>query len=97
MDHNVSPDSQFRIPTFVWVLAAGVLMGGIAILVFKVAVGTVLYYGLFGFMMLSHFFMHGSHGSHKNQSDNNTIQNGPGGQQDNQNHQDHKSHSGGCH
>jgi len=94
LDHNVSPDSQFRIPKFVWVLAAGVLIGGISILVFKVAVGTVLYYGLFGFMMLSHFFMHGNHGSHKNQSANNTLQNGPNDQPDKQ---DHKSHSGGCH
>ena len=94
MDNNVSPDSQFRIPTFVWVLAAGVLVGGIAVLVFKVAVGTVVSYGFLGIMMLSHFFMHGNHGSHNKQSDNNTLQNRPVDQQGNQ---DHKGHSGGCH
>jgi len=94
LDHNVSPDSQFRIPPFVWVLVAGVLIGGIAILVFKVAVGTVISYGFFGIMMLSHFFMHGNHGSHNNRSDNNTLQSGPGDQQSSQ---DNKGHSSGCH
>lgn len=94
MDNKVSPDSQFRIPPFVWVLAAGVLIGGIAILIFKVAVGTVISYGFFGIMMLSHFFMHGNHGSHNNRSGNNTLQSGPSEQQGNQ---DSKSNSGSCH
>ena len=73
MDHNPSSFSSVRIPTAVWIVVAAVLAGGIAIFVFKVAIGTVLSFGLFGFMMLSHLFMHGNHGSHGNHSENNTI------------------------
>ena len=94
MDHNSSSFSSIRIPTAVWNVAAAVLAGGIAIFVFKVAIGTVLSIGLFGFMMLSHLFMHGNHGSHGNHSENNTIQNG--GSAD-QKANDHPGNKGGCH
>jgi fatty acid desaturase len=76
MDHNPSSVSPFRIPSIVWVLIAAAIAAGAAIFIFKVAIGSVLTYGFFGFMILSHFFMHGSHGSHGNHSDNDAAQSG---------------------
>lgn len=66
--HNISSTSdttsQLRIPNAAWVLLAAVVVGLLAIFVFKMAVGTVVTYGFLGLMVLSHFFMHGGHGSH---------------------------------
>ena len=53
-----------RIPTTVWFLGFGLVAALVALLVFKVAVGTVVSYSFFTLMMGSHFFMHGSHGGH---------------------------------
>lgn len=76
MEHNSSSTSdvtpQFRIPTLAWVLLAAIVLGLLAMFVFKVAVGTVFSYGILGLMILSHLFMHGghgSHGAHTNQAD----------------------------
>lgn len=76
MEQNSSSPSdataQLRIPTAVWALLVAVVLGLLAIFVFKVAVGTVFTYGFLGLMILSHFFMHGghgSHGAHTNQTD----------------------------
>jgi hypothetical protein len=65
---SISEDLQ-RIPKAVWIVLAGLGIALVAIFVFKVAVGTVVSYGFFGLMMLSHFFMHGGHGSHGSQPD----------------------------
>lgn len=94
MDQKPLSFSNVRVPTVVWVLIAAVLIAGIAIFIFNVPLGTVVTYGLFGFMMLSHLFMHGNHGSHENHSENNTIQNG--GSAD-QKANDHPGNKGGCH
>ncbi len=78
---------QTNISPVVWFLGIGLVAGLIAVFVFNIAVGTVAYYGLFAFMMGSHFFMHGSHGGH-------------GGHQHNpeqSNNDEHSKHAGGCH
>ena len=61
---SIVSDRRVRIPAVVWVMLAGIVAALLAIFVFKVAVGTVVAYGFFGFMVLSHLFMHGGHGSH---------------------------------
>lgn len=88
MEQN-SPTTErpLRIPPIAWFLGIGLVAGLIAVFVFNIAVGTVAHYGLFAFMMGSHFFMHGSHGGH-------------GGHQHNpeqSNNEEHSKHTGGCH
>ena len=67
MEHTpptIAEDRPFRIPTAVWLAAASLIAALVAVFVFRVAVGTVLVYGLIGLMVLGHLFMHGGHGSH---------------------------------
>jgi hypothetical protein len=97
MEHNSNvdiDDRPLRIPPIVWVLGIGLIVALVAIFVFKVAIGTVAYYGFFALMMGSHFFMHGSHGGHG----------GPAGHQHGStstttatNKDEHSKHTGGCH
>lgn len=61
---TITPDRPFRIHPAVWLIAAGIIAALAAIFVFKVAVGTVITYGLVGLMIISHLFMHGAHGGH---------------------------------
>lgn len=93
-----------RIPTAAWVVAGAVVAGLVSSFVFKVAVSTVITYGFFAAMILSHLFMHGSHGGHGSQA-------GPAGSAGNapsasvdgpanvgQTDPDqHAGHTGGCH
>ena len=51
-----------QIPGVVWFLGLGLVIALAAVLVFKVAIGTGVSYGLFTVMMGSHFFMYGAHG-----------------------------------
>jgi hypothetical protein len=62
--NQLTPSNKFRIPTIGLIAIAGILIALIAIFVFKVAVGQVLYYGFFVAMITSHFWMHGGHGNH---------------------------------
>lgn len=94
MDQKPFSFSNVRIPPIVWVVIAAGLIAGIAIFVFNVPLGTVTTYGLFGFMMLSHFFMHGSHGSHEKHSEDHLIQDGRSPDQKARGKPDHK---GACH
>lgn len=103
MEHTtptVTPDRPFRIPTTAWVVAAALVAALVAIFVFKVALGTVLIYGLGGLMIFSHLFMHGGHGSHGGhgghgqRTDSATNVDGPAGAA--QSKDEHAGHSGGC-
>ncbi|MBI3361538.1 MAG: hypothetical protein HY023_10560 [Chloroflexi bacterium] len=100
---TLTPDRPFRIPTIAWVAAGGLVAALVAIFVFKVAAGTVLIYGLFGLMALSHLFMHGGHGSHGGHAGHNadgqrqlsaTDADGPTNAA--QSKDEHAGHSGGC-
>lgn len=96
--HNISSTSDnaspVRIPPAVWVLLAAVVLGLLAIFVFKVAVGTVVTYGFLGLMVMSHLFMHGGHGSHGAQSSQADARVGDDTKPDQDN--THDRH-GGCH
>ena len=103
---NVSTASNrpLRIPTAAWVITGAVVAALVAILVFQVAVSTVISYGFFAAMILSHLFMHGSHGRHGSHAGpasgvGNTpsaSMDGPAnaGQSDSD---PHTGHTGGCH
>ena len=101
MQHNslpaLAPDRRSRIPTALWVILAGLAAALVAIFVFKVAVGTVITFGLIGLMMFSHLFMHGGHGSHGAHGAHSDQANSRVGD-DTQTDQD-KTHArhGGCH
>lgn len=58
------PEDNRRFPVTAVLIAVAIFAAAAAILVFKVPVTTVLYFGFFGFMLLSHFFMHRGHGAH---------------------------------
>lgn len=60
-----TPSNKIHIPTVGLIAIIGLLTALVAIFVFKVALGTVLTYGLLAAMMLSHFWMHAGHGNHK--------------------------------
>lgn len=96
--HNTSltsdTTSQIRIPTTVRVLLATIVIGLLAIFVFKVAVGTVVTYGFLGLMVFSHLFMHGGHGSHSAQSNQADSRVGDSTQA---NQNDTHTGQGGCH
>lgn len=67
MNHGnpiTSPEESRKFPVKSFLIALVILAATIAIFVFNVPVLNVIIYGLFGLMMFSHFFMHGSHGSH---------------------------------
>ncbi len=91
-----TPGRTFRIPPVVWVTAVvGLVAALVAVFAFKVAVGTVLTYGFFGLMMLSHLFMHGGHGSHGGHAGHGPAaetQKAAGDSNDSP-----AGHSGGCH
>lgn len=53
-----------RIRPLAWFLGLGLIAALTAIIIFKVATGTVFYYGLLVLMIGGHFFMHGSHAGH---------------------------------
>ena len=98
MQHNsvptLAPDRRSRIPTALWVILAGLAAALVAIFVFKVAVGTVITFGLIGLMMFSHLIMHGGHSSHSTHSDHTSSE------AETSNDADQKStHAGhgGCH
>ena len=73
MEHHTSstitPERPLRIPRAIWVIGAGLVAALLAIFVFKVAVGTVFTFSLFGLMAFSHLFMHGGHGSDSGHGD----------------------------
>jgi hypothetical protein len=62
--NQLTPSNKFRIPTLGLIAISGLLIALAAIFVFKVAIGQVFSYGLFGVMILSHFWMHAGHGNH---------------------------------
>lgn len=96
--HNPSSTSdatsQVRIPIAVWTVIAAFVAALIAILVFKVAVGTVVTYGFLGLMVLSHFLMHGGHGSHGPHTNQTISRHGEGVKTDKDNP---LAGRGGCH
>ena len=98
MEHHTSstitPERPLRIPRAIWVIGAGLVAALLAIFVFKVAVGTVFTFGLFGLMAFSHLFMHGGHGSHGSHGDSPPAS-GPDANVDQQDKP--SGHSGGCH
>jgi|APHig6443718053_1056840.scaffolds.fasta_scaffold572586_1 hypothetical protein len=65
MNQN-TPTNNFRIPTLGLIAIGGLFIALIAVIVFKVAIGTVIYYSFIAVMILSHFWMHAGHGNHKN-------------------------------
>ena len=93
-DYSPFDDRPLRIPPIVWILGAALVAALVAIFIFKVSVGNVIYYGAFLLMIGSHFFMHGSHGGHGNSSGHqhdsmsNTTES---------NKNEHSGHTGGCH
>lgn len=96
MDKNTTV-FPLRIPIWVWVIVAAIVIAGIAVFGFNVPFGTVATYGFFILMIGSHFFMHGSHGGHgghENHSDQNAVQNKT---DSDQKANDQQGHSGGCH
>ena len=95
MEQNTNiTEHERKIPPVVWLLGVGLLAAVIAILVFNVAVNTVVYYGFFALMMGSHFFMHGSHGGHGGPVGH---QHGATSNNADTNKHEHSGHSGGCH
>jgi hypothetical protein len=58
------PEEDRKFPVAAVLISVAIFSAAAAILVFKVPISTVLYFGFFGFMILSHFFMHGGHGAH---------------------------------
>ncbi len=66
--HSTMGDRPTRIPRLVWIVGGGLLIALVAVVIFKVPVNTVVYYGFFALMIGSHFFMHGSHGGHGDHS-----------------------------
>jgi hypothetical protein len=97
MEQNpLTAERPLHIPPVVWFLGVGLVIALIAVFVFKVAVGTVAYYGLFAFMMGSHFFMHGSHGGHGGFVGH---QHGPASSaaEDQPDKNERSGHNGGCH
>jgi len=98
MDHTASTttsDRPFRIPTIVWLIAAGLVAALVAVFVFNVALSTVISYGLIGLMILSHLFMHGGHGSHGSHAGHAGTQSNADASADQKD--THAGHSGGCH
>lgn len=62
--HPATNDRPTRIPRLVWIVGGGLLIALVAVVVFKVPLNNVAYFGFIALMMGSHFFMHGSHGGH---------------------------------
>lgn len=59
---NISPEETQKFPLSTLLIAVVILTAAAAILVFKVPIGTVLYYGLLGLMLSGgHRFMHAGH------------------------------------
>lgn len=95
---TITPDRPFRIHPAVWLIAAGLIAALAAIFVFKVAVGTVITYGLVGLMILSHLFMHGGHGSHGGHGGHGGAPaNKDGATSDTQSKDGQAGNSGSCH
>ena len=70
MPSTITPEESHKIPVKTLLVAFVILAAAAAILVFKVPWTNVLYYGFFGLMISSHFFMHGSHGCHNHNASN---------------------------
>lgn len=95
---TITPDRPFRIHPAVWLIAAGIVAALTAIFVFKVAIGTVITYGLVGLMIISHLFMHGGHGSHGGHGQHsNASTNKDGATSDTQSKDGQGGNSGSCH
>ena len=92
--HPSVTDSPARVPLVVWILGLGAVVALVAIFVFNVALGTVVYYGFIALMVGSHFFMHGSHGGHGSHAGQ---QPGAASNPDEAKKNEHAGHSGGCH
>jgi hypothetical protein len=89
---------QTNIPPMVWFLGIGLVVGLMAIFVFNIAVGTVVYYGFIALFVGSHFFMHGGHGGHGGSAGH--QHGGPvsnAAESDKPDTNQHSGHSGGCH
>jgi hypothetical protein len=98
MEHNSTPTQRtLQIPPIVWFLGIGMVIALIAIFIFNVAVSTVAYFGLFAFMIGSHFFMHGSHAGHGGQRSHAGHQPGIVSNLGDADNDEHAGHSGGCH
>jgi hypothetical protein len=92
MEHNSIPNQRpLQIPPIVWFLGIGLVIALIAIFVFNVAISTVAYFGLFAFMIGSHFFMHGGQSGHA-EHQLGAVSNPADADND-----EHAGHSGGCH
>ena len=103
MERNApATDRLPRIPPIAWFLAIGLLIALVAIVIFRVPLGTVGYIAFFAFFMGSHFFMHGSHGGHGNhagdeqRTDAKAKVDGPAGAAQSK-PDEHADHSGSCH
>lgn len=100
MEQNTNlPQHQTNIPPMMWFLGIGLVIALIAIFVFNVAVSTVAFYGLFAFMIGSHFFMHGGHAGHSGHDNSSDHQHGPmSNAVETDQPEDKKEHSnhGGC-
>ena len=103
MEHNApATDRLPRIPPIAWFLAIGLLIALVAIVIFRVPLGTVGYVAFFTFFMGSHFFMHGAQGGHAGHAgDEQHIDaaakvDGPASA-DQPKPDEHAGHSGGCH
>ena len=98
MDHtshtSSTPDRPLRVPPIVWVSGLGLIAALIAVLVFKVAISTVLYYGFFALMIGSHLFMHGAHGGHGSHGPRSSSS---GAAPSDKDKDEHAGHSRGCH
>lgn len=70
MPSTITPEESRKIPVKTLLVAVIIFAAAAAILVFKVPWTAVLYYGFFGLMLFSHFFMHGSHGGHNHGESN---------------------------
>ena len=86
MPSTITHEESHQFPVRSLLVAFVILAAAAAILVFKVPWTTVLYYGFFGLMLSSHFFMHGSHGGHNRnasnvQQDGENSHTGPSGSQ----------------
>lgn len=92
--HHSATDRPTRVPPIVWFLGLGLIAALVAIFIFNVAFGTIVYYGFFALMIGSHFFMHGSHGGHGNSAGH---QHGPVSNAAESNKDEHTEHPSGCH
>ncbi len=100
MEHHAPTTNRpVRIPPVVWFVGLGLISALVALLVFRVPLGTVGYYALIVAFMGSHLFMHGGHDGHASQEQRNEAKANVAGSASAPPSQpnEHTGHSGGCH